>query len=145
MRIAIGSDHAGFQLKQALVDALKEKGHSYEDFGCHDTSPVDYPDIGVAVAKAVAQGQFQCGVLICGTGIGMCIAANKVKGIRAALCHDTFCARMSREHNDANVLCLGARAIGQGVAQDILQAFLSSQFQGGRHATRVEKLNRLDE
>ncbi len=145
MRIAIGSDHAGFKLKQTVMGILKDMGHTCEDFGCPDTSSVDYPDIGVAVGKAVSEGGFDQGVLICGTGIGMCIAANKVKGIRAALCNDTFCAHRAREHNDSNILCLGADVVGQGKAKEILLAYLSSQFEGGRHARRVDKLNQLDD
>ncbi|MBM3133281.1 MAG: ribose 5-phosphate isomerase B [Chloroflexi bacterium] len=140
MRIAIGSDHAGFNLKEMVKGILLEMNHSYEDFGCFDTSSVDYPDIGFAVADAVAQGKFDQGILICGSGIGMCITANKVDGIRAAVCHDTFSARGAREHNDANVLCLGERVIGLGLAREIVTAYLASEFMGGRHARRLEKV-----
>jgi ribose 5-phosphate isomerase B len=144
MRIAIGSDHAGFNLKQAIISLLTEMGHSYEDFGCYDTGSVDYPDIGQVVAEAVAQGRFDYGILTCSTGIGMCITANKINGIRAALCHDTFSARRAREHNDANVLCLGEWVIGQGLARDIVTIYLNSSFVGGRHARRLEKIKALE-
>ena len=112
MRIAIGSDHAGFTMKQDIVGLLSELGHSYEDFGCFNSNSVDYPDIARPVAEAVSQKKFDHGILICSTGIGMSIVANKVPGIRAAVCHDTFSARRAREHNDANVLCLGEWVIG---------------------------------
>ena len=140
MQIAIGSDHAGFSMKEVLKGVLEEMSHTYEDFGCSDAASVDYPDIGFAVAEGVAQGRFDQGILICGSGIGMCIVANKVPGIRAALCHDTFSARCAREHNDANVLCLGGRVIGEGVAREIVIAYLTSEFMGGRHALRLEKI-----
>jgi ribose 5-phosphate isomerase B len=144
MRIAIGCDHAGFNLKQAIVSLLSELGHSYEDFGCYDSGSVDYPDIGWAVAKAVAQGRFDHGILICSTGIGMSIVANKARGIRAALCHDPFTARRAREHNDANVLCLGEGVVGQGLVREIVTIYLSSQFLGGRHARRLEKIQAVE-
>jgi ribose 5-phosphate isomerase B len=126
------------------MSLLAELGHSCEDFGCYDTTSVDYPDVGRPVAEAVSQGKCERGVLICSTGIGMSIVANKVRGIRAALCHDTFSARRSREHNDANVLCLGESVVGQGIARDIVTTYLSSEFAGGRHARRVEKIAALD-
>ena len=144
MRIAVGSDHAGFGLKQATLSLLSELGHTYEDFGCHDTSSVDYPDIALPLAEAVSQGTFERGILICSTGVGMSIAANKVAGIRAALCHDTFSARRSREHNDANILCMGEWVAGKGVAREIVMAYLSSDFVGGRHARRVEKVHHIE-
>lgn len=144
LRVAIGSDHAGLPLKQEIVRFLPELGRSialeWEDFGVHTSEPVDYPDIGLAVARAVASGRFDRGILVCGTGIGMSIAANKVRGIRAALCHDSYSARMAREHNDANVLALGSRVIGFGPAQDIVREFLTTAFAGGRHGRRVSKL-----
>ena len=140
MRIAIGCDHRGLNLKREIIDLLSQMGHSYEDFGCYDTGSVDYPDIGGRVAEAVAEGRFDHGILICSTGIGMSMVANKVPGVRAALCHDTFSARRSREHNDANVLCLGERVIGEGLAKEIVQAYLSAEFEGGRHAQRLEKV-----
>jgi ribose 5-phosphate isomerase B len=144
MRIAIGSDHAGFALKKAVIGLISELGHSYEDFGCYDENSVDYPDIGCPIAESVAQGKFDCGIIICATGIGMCIVANKMKGIRAAVCHDTFSARRAREHNDANVLCLGGWIIGQGLMRDIITTFLSTKFEGGRHAQRLEKIKALE-
>ena len=144
MRIAIGSDHAGFAMKQAIVGLLAELGHSYEDFGCFNSNSVDYPDIARPVAEAVSQKKFDHGILICSTGIGMSIVANKVHGIRAALCHDTFSARRAREHNNANVLCLGEWVIGQGLMREIVTTYLSTDFVGGRHARRVEKIHSLE-
>ena len=144
MRIAIGSDHAGFTTKQAIVGLLSELGHKYEDFGCFNCSSVDYPDIARPVAEAVSQKKFDHGILICSTGIGMSIVANKVPGIRAALCHDTFSARRAREHNDANVLCLGEWVIGQGLMREIVTTYLSADFVGGRHAKRVEKIHAME-
>lgn len=144
MHIAVGSDHAGFGLKQATLSLLSELGHTYEDFGCHDTSSVDYPDIAVPLAEAVSQGKFERGILICSTGVGMSIAANKIHGIRAALCHDTFSARRSREHNDANILCMGEWVAGKGLAREIVMAYLDSDFVGGRHARRVEKVHHIE-
>ncbi len=141
MQIAIGSDHAGFVLKEAVKNHLTEMGHSFEDFGCFDNNSVDYPDIGFAVADAVAQGRFDQGILVCGSGIGMSIVANKVDGIRAALCHDTFSAKGARAHNNTNVLCMGERVIGQGLAREIVTAYLTSEFEGGRHAKRLEKMH----
>ena len=141
MQIAIGSDHAGINLKKVVKGILAEMGHDYEDFGAYDTASVDYPDIAFLVTDAVAQGRFEQGILICGTGIGMSMVANKVPGIRAAVCHDTFSARRAREHNDANVLCMGERVIGEGVAREIVIAYLTSEFMGGRHAKRLEKLH----
>ena len=139
--IAIGSDHAGFHLKQLVIELLSEMGHGFEDFGCYNTQSVDYPDIARAVAEAVSQGKFDHGILICSTGIGMSISANKVKGIRAALCHDTFSARRAREHNDANILCLGEWVLGQGLAREIVNTYLNSKFTGGRHSRRIEKIS----
>ena len=144
MRIAIGSDHAGFTLKQAISSLLSELGHSYEDFGCYNPSSVDYPDIAQPVAKAVSQGKFDRGILVCSTGIGMCIVSNKVHGIRAALCHDTFSARRAREHNDANILCLGEWVVGQGLMREIVTTYLNAEFVGGRHARRLEKINAIE-
>jgi len=140
MRIAIGCDHRGLNLKRMIADLISEEGHSYEDFGCYDTASVDYPDIGGRVAQAVAEGRFDHGILVCSTGIGMSMVANKVPGVRAALCHDIFSARRSREHNDANVLCLGEWVVGEGLAREIASAYLGAQFQGGRHAQRLEKV-----
>ena len=144
MRIALGSDHAGFHLKQTVISTLVEMGHTYEDFGCYDTGSVDYPDIALRVAEAVAAGHFDHGILICSTGVGMSIVANKVKGIRAALCHDVFSSRRAREHTDANILCLGEWVIGRGAAQDIVKIYLTSEFVGGRHARRLEKIRQIE-
>lgn len=144
MRIAIGCDHRGLNLKRAIIELLPQMGHSYEDFGCYDTSSVDYPDIGSKVAQAVAGGHFDHGILICSTGIGMSMVANKVPGVRAALCHDTFSARRSRAHNDANVLCLGEWVIGEGLGKEIVKAYLGAEFEGGRHAQRLEKMRALE-
>ena len=144
-KLVIGSDHGGFTLKAAIKKHLAERGVAVMDMGTHSLDSVDYPDVAVAVAKAVAAGEYERGILICGTGVGVSIAANKVPGIRAALCHDTFSAAMSREHNDANILTMGERVIGQGLACMIVDTWLSSAFSGGRHARRVEKLNALDQ
>ena len=144
MRIAIGSDHKGLALKQAIINLVSGEGHDNEDLGTYDIAPVDYPDVAKRVAEAVAANQFDCGILSCGTGIGMCISANKVKGIRAALSHDTFSARMAREHNNANILCLGGWVVGQGLAEDIVRVFLGSTFAGGRHEKRVGKIQSLE-
>jgi len=144
MRIAIGSDHAGFAMKQMIVALLSELGHSCEDFGCFNSDSVDYPDIAQPVAEAVSKKSFDRGILVCSTGIGMSIVANKVPGIRAAVCHDTFSARRAREHNDANVLCLGEWVIGQGLMREIVTTYLSADFAGGRHARRVEKIHAIE-
>jgi ribose 5-phosphate isomerase B len=147
MRIAVGADHAGYELKAEILSLLEELGHSYRDFGPHKKDPEDdYPDFGVPVARAVAKGEFDLGILICGSGVGMCILANKVGGIRAALCHDTFCARSSREHDDANILCLGARVIGVELAKEIVKTWLSGAFSGAdRHQRRLKKVTGLEE
>ena len=144
MRIALGSDHGGFHLKEELKAYLAEKGIEYQDFGTYDAGVVDYPDFAVLVAGAVQGGGFDRGILCCGTGIGVSIAANKVPGIRAALCHDTFSARASREHNDANILALGERVIGPGLAREIVEVWLQSEFTGGRHARRLQKIAELE-
>ena len=145
MRIAIGCDHRGLILKKKITELLPELGYEYEDLGCYDTGSVDYPDIGSKVAQAVAQGRVDHGILICSTGIGMSMVANKLPGVRAALCHDTFSAQRSRAHNDANVLCLGGGVVGEGLAKDIVKAYLAADFEGGRHAERLEKLRALEE
>jgi len=144
MRIAIGCDHRGIALKQFIIRLLAELGHSYEDLGTYNTDPVDYPDIARKVATGVAQGSFDRGILICSTGIGMCMSANKVKGIRAALCHDKFTASRARLHNDANVLCLGAEVVSQEVAREVVTTFLNTEFEGGRHIKRLEKIRALE-
>ena len=143
VRIAIGCDHRGLNLKQFVIKLISEAGHSYEDFGCYSADPVDYPDIAKVVAEAVAEGDFEYGILICGTGIGMSIAANKVKGIRAALCHDAFSARRARQHNDANILCLGAEE-GKARIPAIVEMFLTTEFEGGRHQQRLDKISAME-
>ena len=144
MRVAIGSDHRGFALKEALKELLGELGHEWVDFGCEGEEPVDYPDIARPLGEAVAAGEYERGILICGNGVGMSIAANKVKGVRAALCQNSFTARLARRHNDANILCLGAWCIGRGLAEEIVRVFLSEDFEGGRHARRLEKIRAME-
>lgn len=144
MHIALGSDHRGYRLKRDLVSWLTEQDIQFQDFGCMEESSVDYPDIATPVAEAVARGEYDLGILICGTGIGMSITANKVPGIRAALCHSIFTARMAKEHNDANVLCLGGQVIGIELAEEILRTYLEATFQGERHARRVGKISDLE-
>lgn len=140
MNIAIGSDHGGLDLKNAITDHLKAQGYEVTDYGTHSTDSCDYPAIAEPLARDVAAGKLPLGILICGTGIGIGIAANKVPGIRAALCHDTFSAKASRQHNDANVLTLGQRVIGPGLALEIVDAWLSASFEGGRHERRVAQI-----
>ncbi len=144
MRIAIGADHAGYALKEVLIAHLREQGVEVVDFGTHGMDSVDYPDYARAVAEAVARGKADYGVLICGTGVGMAITANKVPGIRAAAVSDVYSAKMSRAHNDANILCLGGRVVGPGLAIEILEAWLHTPFEGGRHARRLEKIRRME-
>lgn len=140
-RIAMGSDHAGFALKEELKQALVERGYDVNDVGTHDGQRVDYPDFAHPVARAVVAAEANLGVLVCGTGVGMSIAANRHKGVRAAVVSDTYSAHMARAHNDANVLCIGSRVVGPGLALDILEAFLETAFEGGRHERRVEKID----
>ena len=143
--LAIASDHAGYGLKCEVMKHLDEKGISYEDLGTYDSEKsVDYPDYGQLVGEAVANSTHEHGIIICGTGIGISIAANKVPGVRAALCTDTYMARMSREHNDANVLALGARVIGTGLALDIVDTWLNASFLGARHKIRVDKFKSIE-
>ena len=144
MKIAVGADHGGFELKQYVVEYLAGQGHQVHDLGTHSRESVDYPDVAAQVARAVATGEAERGIVVCGTGIGVSMAANKVPDVRAALCTNVYMARMAREHNDARVLCLGERVLGVGLALDIVQAFLDAEFQGGRHARRVDKINALD-
>lgn len=144
MRVALAADHGGYHLKEAIKGWLFELGIAAEDFGTHTPESVDYPDYARVVAEKVAAGEFDRGILVCGTGIGMSIAANKVPGVRAALCHDVFSARATREHNDSNILTLGERVIGQGLARAIVEAWLGAEFAGGRHAARVEKIRTLE-
>jgi ribose 5-phosphate isomerase B len=142
-RIAAGSDHAGFALKAALVDHLRANGHEVVDVGTHSAERVDYPDYGASVGRAVASGDAELGLCVCGSGIGIAIAANKIPGIRAATVHDVTSARLTREHNDANVICIGERLTGPEVARDAVDAFLAASFEGGRHAERVAKIDAL--
>ena len=141
MKIALGSDHAGFELKERLRAYLAEKGHETLDLGTHGAESVDYPDFGYAVGRAVADGRAERGVLVCGTGIGIGMAANKVPGVRAGVPNDLFATRLMREHNDANVVSFGARQVAPPLAEAMLDVFLTTAFAGGRHARRVEKLD----
>jgi ribose 5-phosphate isomerase B len=143
VRITVGCDHRGLAVKELILKYLTEVGQDSEDFGCDTTEAVDYPDIAKRVAEAVAGSSFDRGILICNTGIGMSIAANKVKGIRAALCRDTFSACRARQHNDANVLCVGTEA-EPDVICEIVEAFLTTEFEGGRHLKRVNKLKAME-
>ncbi|MBP1765229.1 MAG: rpiB [Firmicutes bacterium] len=145
MKVAIGSDHGGFHLKNNIMQLLDEMRIPFHDYGVFTTDSVDYPDISSSVAQAVTSGECDRGIIICGTGIGVCIAANKIKGIRAALCHDIFSAQMSREHNDANILTMGERVIGVGPARMIVEKWLATEFAGGRHSVRVGKIMALEE
>lgn len=144
MKIGIGSDHGGYDLKESIKKHLMEKNIEVVDFGTNSLDSVDYPDFGKAVAEAVVAKEVDRGIVICGTGIGISIAANKVKGIRAALCSDSYSARMSMEHNNANVLALGARVLGEGLALDIVDSWINSKFQAGRHERRVNKISDIE-
>lgn len=142
--IAIACDHGGYELKLAIIEHLTKKGFEVKDFGCDSPSSVDYPDYAYPVAKSVVNGEAEKGILICGTGIGMSIAANKVKGIRCALCSDTFSAHATREHNDSNILAMGARVVGLNLALDIVDTWLGAEFMGDRHATRIAKITKIE-
>jgi ribose 5-phosphate isomerase B len=144
MKVALGADHAGFELKDALKRVLDQLGVSYDDFGTNSAASVDYPDFAEAVARGVADGRFDRGILVCGSGIGMSIAANKVPGVRAAVVTDTESARLMREHNDANVVAIGARLTPEDRAAEIVRTFLTTDFQGGRHGDRVEKIHQIE-
>ncbi|MBI2853326.1 MAG: ribose 5-phosphate isomerase B [Chloroflexi bacterium] len=144
MRVAIGSDHRGFRTKETLASHLRSLGHESTDCGCYNEDSVDYPDIAQKVCAAVMSGKSERGILVCGTGIGMSMAANKINGIRAALCHDVFTVERSRLHNDANVLCLGADIVDTNVARQMLEIFLKTPFENGRHSRRVEKIHGLE-
>lgn len=145
MKIAMGADHAGFRLKDEIGQALRDMGHEVEDFGCHSADSIDYPDYAFPVCEKVASGEADRGILICGTGIGMSIAANKVPGIRCALVHDLFSAKATREHNDTNVLAMGERVIGPGVALEIAKVWIETEFsQAARHQNRINKLKSLE-
>jgi ribose 5-phosphate isomerase B len=142
--IAIASDHGGFSLKQEIMAYLSENGKEYKDFGCYTDEACDYPDFAFSVAEAVAEGDYAFGILVCGTGIGMSLAANKVKGIRAAVCADTFSAKYTKRHNNANIICLGARTTGAGLALDIIKAYMDSEFEGGKHARRIGMISEYE-
>ncbi|MEW9094462.1 MAG: ribose 5-phosphate isomerase B [Clostridiaceae bacterium] len=144
MKIALGSDHAGLPLKKEIIKHLESKGIEIKDFGTLTEDSCDYPDYALAVAEEVAAKNFDFGILVCGTGIGISIAANKVPGVRAALCGDTFSAHACREHNDANILALGQRVVGAGLALDIVEAFLGAKYEGGRHGKRVDKISQIE-
>jgi ribose 5-phosphate isomerase B len=144
MRIVAGADHAGVTLKDHLVARLRSQGHDVEDLGTNGPASVDYPDFAAAVGRSVAEGRAERGLLVCGTGQGMAMAANRIAGVRAAVVSDTFTAKATRAHNDANVLCIGQRTLGPGLAEDVLDAFLGTSFEGGRHANRVAKITALE-
>ena len=144
-RIAIGADHAGYDLKTHLIDVLGDRGHEIDDHGTDSTEPVDYPAICAGVGRAVRDGEADVGIVLGGSGQGEQLAANKVRGVRAALCNCLYTARMARQHNDANVLSMGARVVGVGLAEEIVTTFLSTEFEGGRHARRVGQLTALED
>jgi len=145
MKIAVGSDHRGFEAKQLIKTIVTQLGHECIDFGTGDSNPIDYPDLAYAVAMAVARKEAERGVLVCATGLGMSITANKIKGIRAALCHDELSAQISRDHNDANVLCLSGDQIGEVLLRKIVEVWLNTEFAGGRHQRRVNKITTIEE
>jgi len=144
MKIAVGSDHRGYEAKQVVKAIIAQMGHECIDFGTDGTSPVDYPDLAYTVAKAVSDAQAERAILICATGLGMSIAANKVRGIRAALCHDELSAQISRDHNDTNVLCLSGDQIGQVLLRKIVEVWIGTEFSGGRHQRRVNKITAIE-
>ena len=144
MKVAIASDHGGFELKQEILALLQELEVEFKDFGCYTKDSVDYPDYALAVSKAVVANEYERGILICGTGIGISIAANKVKGIRCALVHDLFSAQATRLHNDSNVLAMGGRVIGPGLAREIVRVWLSTEFEGDRHIKRLDKISEIE-
>jgi ribose 5-phosphate isomerase B len=145
VRVAIGSDHAGFELKQHVIESLKTMGHDVDDRGTHNTEPVDYPPICADVARLVAKGEADRGIVLGGSGQGEQISANKIHGIRAALCNDLYAAKYSRLHNDANVLSMGGRVVGTGLADEILLVWMTTDFQGGRHVRRIEEIKEIEE
>lgn len=144
MKVAIGSDHGGFELRLAVKEHLEQKGYDVIDFGPEDKCSCDYPDYALKVAKAITEGECELGVLVCGTGLGISIAANKVKGIIASPVSDTFSAEMTRKHNNANILALGQRVVGEGLALKIVDAFFDASFEGGRHEERVNKIKAIE-
>ncbi|MDV2684524.1 ribose 5-phosphate isomerase B [Alkalihalophilus lindianensis] len=144
MKVAIGSDHGGVNIKEEIKQQMEEMGIEFDDVGCECDTSVDYPDYAIPVAEKVAKGEVDRGILVCGTGIGMSIAANKVKGIRCALVHDTFSAKATREHNNSNVLAMGERVIGAGLAREIAKIWLETEYEGGRHERRVSKITEYE-
>ncbi|MBQ3816657.1 MAG: ribose 5-phosphate isomerase B [Clostridia bacterium] len=144
MKIAIGCDHGGFEHKNAISEHLKQRGFEVEDFGIYELASVDYPDIALKVCQSVAKKENELGILVCGTGIGMSIAANKVKGIRAAACSEHFSAKYTRLHNNSNILCLGGRVIGVGTALELVDLFVDTEFEGGRHQNRIDKISQIE-
>jgi ribose-5-phosphate isomerase B len=143
MKIAIGNDHVGIELKPIIVEYLKELGHTVDDFGAYTNERTDYPIYGRKVAEAVVNGEYDCGILICGTGVGISISANKVKGIRAVVCSEPYSAKLSKQHNNTNILAFGARVIGSELAKMIVKEWLEAEYEGGRHSKRVEMLNEM--
>jgi len=144
MRLALGADHGGYELKEELKKIFRQKKIDYYDFGTYDTKSTDYPDWGIKVAETVAKGEFERGILICGTGLGMCLMANKVPGIRATPCYGIFSARLSREHNNSNILVLGGRITGKDLAKQIVEEWLEAKFKGGRHKRRIDKITKIE-
>jgi ribose 5-phosphate isomerase B len=144
VRIAVGSDHRGCELKELVIQVITGAGHSHHDFGCYSQDAVDYPDIALLVAESIVRGEYDRGILVCGTGIGMCIAANKVRGIRAAQCHDVFTAQRARRHNDAQICCLAAEE-GRVRVPAMVKAFLDTEFEGGRHVVRINKIKQIED
>lgn len=144
MKIAIGSDHVGVELKPIIIDYLKELGHEVEDFGAYSSERTDYPIYGKKVAEEVVSGNFDCGILICGTGVGISIAANKVKGIRAVVCSEPYSAKLSKEHNNTNILAFGSRVVGPELAKMIVKEWLDAKFEGGRHENRVKMISEIE-
>ena len=143
MKLAIGSDHVGFELKPVIIEYLEELGHEVTDFGPYSSERTDYPIYGKKVAEEVAAGNFDCGILICGTGVGISLSANKVKSIRAVVCSEPYSARLSKEHNNTNILAFGSRVVGSELAKMIVKEWLDAKFEGGRHSKRIEMLNRI--
>jgi len=143
-KIAFACDHGGYELKDTIIKWLNDNGYEVVDFGCNSTASVDYPDYALPASQAVARGECDFGILVCGTGIGMSLCANKVNGIRAACCSDTFSAKMTRLHNNSNILCFGARVVGAGLAIELVRNFVESEFEGDRHIKRVEKVMAIE-
>lgn len=144
MKLAIGSDHVGIELKPIIIEYVKELGHEVEDFGPHSTERTDYPKFGKKVAEEVANGNFDGGILICGTGVGISIAANKVKGIRAVVCSEPYSAKLSKEHNNTNIVAFGSRVVGSELAKMIVKEWLDAKFEGGRHANRIDMISNIE-